>query len=65
MSRQISARCPVTGEPVVTDIACDSESLTRISFLVATEACPACGAPHTWKKSEAFLAEAKARAAAA
>lgn len=65
MSRQISARCPTTGEPVVTDVACDGESFIRIPFLITTENCPACGAPHTWKKSEAFLAEEKALAAAA
>ena len=50
--QQIAARCPATGESVVTDIACDGESFARISFRAATEACPAYGAPHTWRKSE-------------
>ena len=43
MSGQISARCPVTAQAIVTDVACDNDSFVRIPFLVATEACPACG----------------------
>ena len=65
MGQRISARCPVTGETVATETGCDRESFTRIQFLVATDACPACGAPHTWKKSETFMADAEPLAAAA
>jgi hypothetical protein len=65
MIGQISARCPVTAQAVVTDVACDNDSFVRIPFLVATEACPACGGPHTRRKSQTVLAEEKALAAAA
>ena len=51
----ISARCPVTGETVTTALACDGDDFARIPFLVAIENSPACGAAHSWKKSETFL----------
>ena len=65
MSHRISAKCPATGQTVATEIVCDSDSITRIAFLVATENCPACGASHSWRKSETFLADATPLAAAA
>jgi endogenous inhibitor of DNA gyrase (YacG/DUF329 family) len=57
MLKQVSTRCPATGKPVPTGIASDSDSFHRIPFLVATESCPACGAPHSWRKSDTQLIE--------
>ena len=60
MPKQISAYCPVTGKPVATGVECDSESFLRIPFLVATEGCPVCGNPHSWRKSETLLIDGAA-----
>ena len=65
MCERITARCPATGEAIATEIACDSDSFARVPFLVATDNCPACGAPHTWEKSETFLIKASTLANAA
>jgi endogenous inhibitor of DNA gyrase (YacG/DUF329 family) len=63
MSKRIATRCPETGRVVTTETQCDGESFARIPFIVAIESCPACGAAHSWRKSETFLAEALAAAA--
>jgi endogenous inhibitor of DNA gyrase (YacG/DUF329 family) len=55
MDKHITAKCPTTGKVVTTEVQCDTEMFARIPFLVTTENCPACGAPHSWRKSETFL----------
>ena len=53
----IMIKCPETGREVDVGIDTDPASFEAIPDSVASLQCPACGAEHEWKISEAWLRE--------
>ena len=51
----ILIKCPVTQEPLSTNMSMESESFELADLSGKSTSCPHCGGIHTWDKKDAWL----------